>query len=193
VNPFAAFQVARLPEIRFGDGTLEQLPGLLACFGRRVLLVTGRASLQSTPHWDSCSTAWRPRAWTGSQVVVDGEPSPELVDAAVAQHRDADIDVVAGIGGGSVLDAAKAIAGLLRTGTTVLDHLEGVGRGLPYPGPADPSSPRRPPPAPAARRPRTRSCHAMVVKASRSRFATTAWWRRSRWSIHACWPVAPNR
>jgi alcohol dehydrogenase len=69
---------------------------------------------------------------------VLGEPSPELIDEAVSAHRDADYQVVVGIGGGSVLDAAKAIAGLLRTGTTVMDHLEGVGRGLPYPGPAVP-------------------------------------------------------
>ena len=138
MNPFAAFQVARLPEIRFGDGTLEQLPGLLARFGRRVLLVTGRASLQSTPHWRQLVDDLAAAGLDWRQVVVDGEPSPEVVDTAVAQHRDADIDVVAGIGGGSVLDAAKAIAGLLRTGTRVLDHLEGVGRGLPYPGPAVP-------------------------------------------------------
>ena len=37
-----------------------------------------------------------------------------------------------------MLDAAKAIAGLLRSGGSVLDHLEGVGRGLPYKGPAVP-------------------------------------------------------
>ncbi len=138
MNPFAAFQVARLPEIRFGDGSLEQLPGILERFGRRVLLVTGRASLQSTPHWQQLLDGLAAAGLQWRQEIVDGEPSPEVVDAAVARNRESDIDVVAGIGGGSVLDAAKAIAGLLRTGTTVLDHLEGVGRGLPYPGPAVP-------------------------------------------------------
>lgn len=138
MNPFAAFQVARLPEIRFGDGTLEQLPGILGRFGRRVLLVTGRASLQSTPHWARLLDGLAAAGLEWRQVVIEDEPSPETVDDAVAQHREAGIDVVAGVGGGSVLDAAKAIAGLLRTGTTVLDHLEGVGRGLPYPGPAVP-------------------------------------------------------
>jgi alcohol dehydrogenase class IV len=71
-------------------------------------------------------------------VVVRGEPSPSAVDEAVAEHRESRVDVVVGIGGGSVLDAAKAIAGLLRTSTSVREHLEGVGSPLPYPGPAVP-------------------------------------------------------
>jgi alcohol dehydrogenase len=61
-----------------------------------------------------------------------------LVDQAVARCGGQDIDVVAAVGGGSALDAGKAIAGLLRSGTSVMDHLEGVGRGMPYRGPAVP-------------------------------------------------------
>jgi len=138
VNPFQDFQVARLPKIQFASGALDELPDILSGYGSRLLLVTGRRSLQATPRWPRLLDGLESAGMSWFQVTVDGEPSPELVDNAVAQHRDAAIDVVAGIGGGSVLDAAKAIAGLLRTGTRVLDHLEGVGSGLPYPGPAVP-------------------------------------------------------
>jgi alcohol dehydrogenase len=138
VNPFKAFHVARLPEIRFGSGVSDELPEVLAAFGRNVLLVTGRRSLQQTPRWQRLLEGLREAGLEWDLVVVDGEPSPEVVDEAVQTHRAGAIDVVAGIGGGSVLDAAKAIAGLLRSGTSVLDHLEGVGRGVPYAGPAVP-------------------------------------------------------
>jgi alcohol dehydrogenase len=138
VNPFNAFNVARLPEIRFGSGTFDDLAPLIRGYGRRLLLVTGRRSLQQTERWQHLLEALRANDIDWQQTVVDGEPSPELVDAAVASHRNAGIEVVAGIGGGSVLDAAKAIAGLLRPGNSVMDHLEGVGRGLPYRGPTVP-------------------------------------------------------
>ncbi len=138
VNPFKAFQVARLPEIRFGNGVLDQLPEILAHHGKHALLVTGRRSLQQTPRWQHLLDALLHAGVDWQQIRVEDEPSPELVDAAVDRHRDDRIDAVVGIGGGSVLDAAKAIAGLLRSGTSVLDHLEGVGRGLPYTGPSVP-------------------------------------------------------
>lgn len=132
------FKVARLPAIEFAPGSIERLPEIIADYGQRVLLVTGRNSFQSTPTWFRLNKALHQRGITWRPVIVDDEPSPELVDQAVAEHRGEALDVVVGIGGGSVLDAAKAIAGLLRTGTSVMDHLEGVGRDLPYPGPAAP-------------------------------------------------------
>ncbi|RMG34747.1 MAG: iron-containing alcohol dehydrogenase [Gammaproteobacteria bacterium] len=132
------FQVARLPAIEFGRGRITRLPEIIDRYGKRALLVTGRHSFQSTPTWFQLNKALHERGIAWRPVMVDDEPSPELVDEAVEEHRKHDIEVVVGIGGGSVLDAAKAIAGLLRTGTSVMDHLEGVGRGLPYPGPAVP-------------------------------------------------------
>ena len=136
VLPFA---LGRLPRIDFGAGAFARVPGIVARHGRRVLLVTGTRSLAVSGRraalLDGLASAG---IVVGGEVSVTAEPSPALIDAAVAAHRDARIDVVLGIGGGSVLDAAKAIAGLLRTGTSVLDHLEGVGPELPYPGPAVP-------------------------------------------------------
>ena len=71
-------------------------------------------------------------------VEVAGEPSPELIDNAVRRFQGTQIDAVVGLGGGSAMDAAKAIAGLLKPGNSVMDHLEGVGSELPYQGLATP-------------------------------------------------------
>jgi len=133
-----AFSVARLPEIRYGPGRITEVPDVLAQFGRKALLVTGGRSFVATPRWAQLCAALEARGIAFECIQVMQEPSPALVDDAVARFRNAGIDVVAGIGGGSVLDAAKAIAGLLPTGDSVMDYLEGVGRGLQYAGPATP-------------------------------------------------------
>jgi alcohol dehydrogenase class IV/quinol monooxygenase YgiN len=132
------FSVARLPRIVFGAGTFAQLPTLTAAFGRRALIVTGGRSLRETPHWETLLAGLREHNVSWLSMSVTTEPSPTLVDQAVREFRPAGIDIVLGIGGGSVLDAAKAIAGLLPRGNSVMDHLEGVGRGIPYHGPATP-------------------------------------------------------
>ncbi len=134
----APFAVARLPRLLVGSGRLADLPGVIAELGRSVLLVTGARSFREGPGWEPLIETLEGAGVAWEHLAVAGEPSPELVDGAVAARRADPPDVVVGIGGGSALDAAKAIAGLLRSGTTALDHLEGVGRGVPYPGPATP-------------------------------------------------------
>ena len=134
-----AFSLGRLPRIEFGAGAVARLPEIVARHGARALLVTGGRSLAASGRRDALLKGLRATGVSvAGEVAVTGEPSPALVDEAVTAHRAVDVDVVLGIGGGSVLDAAKAIAGLLRTGTSVRDHLEGVGPQLPYPGPAVP-------------------------------------------------------
>jgi alcohol dehydrogenase class IV len=133
-----AFSVSRLPRIVFGAGTFARLPAIVAEYGRRVLIVTGGRSLRQSARWARLLKALGDAGIAVEHIRVEGEPSPRTVDDAVAAFRPKKIEVVLGIGGGSALDAAKAIAGLLPRGNSVMDHLEGVGRGIPYRGPATP-------------------------------------------------------
>ena len=132
------FSLARLPRLEFGAGQVRNVPKLAQQYGSRVLLVTGGHSFRSMPQWGELLAGLGALGMKYLDMAVAGEPSPQLVDQSVTRFRDEQIDVVIGIGGGSALDAAKAIAGLLKPGNSVMDHLEGVGPELPYRGPATP-------------------------------------------------------
>jgi len=132
------FSTATLPKIIVGLGCLKQLPDEILRYGPRVLLVTGAQSFIQSTAYDRLKTLFDERDINASILKIKGEPSPEIVDDAVQSHKPDDFDVVVGIGGGSALDAAKAIAGLLKPQNSVMDHLEGVGPEKPYLGPTTP-------------------------------------------------------
>ena len=138
ITQFNPYSIARLPAIEFGSGKFDLLADCAARYGQRSLIVTGAKSFLATEHWLRLEKNLQAQNIHYDIINVTEEPSPELVDEAVGQYKDNDIDVVLGIGGGSALDAAKAIAGLLRVKRSVMDYLEGVGPELPYQGPAVP-------------------------------------------------------
>jgi len=133
-----SFEMSRLPSVSFGEGALKRVPEVAASLGSRMLLVTGAESFRSSRHWPVFSSALEQQGLTWDACIIDGEPSPERVDEIVAKFHQSGVEVVLGIGGGSVVDAAKAVAGLLIPGNPVSDHLEGVGKGVPYQGPVVP-------------------------------------------------------
>ena len=121
------FQFARLPKIIFGKGTIVQLPGMINKFGHSIILVTGVQSfLCSDPakllliQFEESGTGYR-------NVSIPGEPSPEMIDQVAARFRGEQVSAVVGIGGGSVLDAGKAISAMLGMEEPVMEFLEGVG------------------------------------------------------------------
>ncbi len=144
------FTIARLPRILFGAGKSRELAGVVREFGSRALIVVRGSSFTDSPDWARLRRELDSAGVDLAVETVSGEPSPAIVDAIVARHRasgptfpgsgggSAPLDVVVGIGGGSVLDTAKAVAGLLIPGNSVMDHLEGVGPQMPYRGPAVP-------------------------------------------------------
>jgi alcohol dehydrogenase class IV len=145
VSPYdinlAPFDFTATPHIHFGAGKRARLKGLAASIGagknKRLLLVTGAHSFDDSA---MCRALYDELAgaFDVKRLRVTGEPSPELVDTAVAEYRDFDPGSVIAIGGGSAVDAAKAVAGLLPLGHSVMDYLEGVGKGRAYSGPATP-------------------------------------------------------
>ena len=131
------FLFASTPHIHFGAGRCADVPGLLRPFGGRVLLVTGSRSFDRS----SYSMALLETLKSSFEVIrlrIEGEPSPSMIDEAVMEYRALMPDVVLAVGGGSAVDAGKAIAGLLPLGHSVMEFLEGVGRGKSYPGPSLP-------------------------------------------------------
>lgn len=132
------FSITRLPRIEFGSGVFGKLPELIVHYGRRVLCVTGGNSFLQTGYWHALQERLREKHIAWEQCSIEGEPSPVQIDEIVDRYREHHFDVVVGIGGGSPMDAAKAIAGLLRIRHSVMDYLEGVGPELPYIGPGVP-------------------------------------------------------
>ncbi len=135
VTAYTRFDLAVPGDIRFGAGRVAEVPDALTGLGvTRVMVVTGRNPSRAA----AVSTALEQGGVGVETFPVDGEPSVELVRRGVAAVRDAGCDGVLGYGGGSALDAAKALAILAATGTDPLDHLEVVGAGRPLEGPSLP-------------------------------------------------------
>jgi alcohol dehydrogenase class IV len=121
------FEFATANRIIFGAGTVSQVPALAASLGTRALVVVGRSVERAQPLLDGLAEA----GVGAATFQVTGEPKIADAQAGVAAAREADCDVVIGLGGGSVIDAAKAISGLLTNTGEVLDYLEVIGKGMP--------------------------------------------------------------
>ena len=143
-DSLAAYDFFAPPLIRFGAGRIDEIGAAVGLLGRRAWIVGGTGSLERSGARQRIDASLS-TAGIESRVVAQstGEPTVDQLAAALAglQHEDLDGVVVVAVGGGSTIDLAKALAALAtnmpfgpRTGidldTFVVDHLEGVGRGL---------------------------------------------------------------
>ncbi|MDX2186547.1 MAG: iron-containing alcohol dehydrogenase [Opitutaceae bacterium] len=121
-----------IPPVLAGLGAARLAPSKAVEYGNRVLVVRGMSSTRSAP---VVSTLMSQGAFAG-EFVVSEEPTVELALSGVAEARRARANVLIAIGGGSVIDATKAMAGFLSNPGEPLDHLEVIGRGRPLRMPA---------------------------------------------------------
>lgn len=127
------FQFSRLPLICFGPGKLKLLPGLIRRYGKMIILVTDQGSFSISVNTAVLFEWFRKEGIRYHHVVIPGEPSPGMIDSVVGKYRNETVDAVVSVGGGSVIDAGKAISAMMKMEGSVSDYLEGVGT-MEHPG-----------------------------------------------------------
>ncbi len=119
-----AFVFEQPGRIVFGRGSLSSVGESAARLGGRALIVTGRRFAASSGYLTKLVSSLR-EAGLVVAVFAEVEPDPSIstVDRGSRLAMEKGIDVVLGFGGGSALDAAKAIAAVAKLGGSAEDHL----------------------------------------------------------------------
>ena len=121
------FNFAKTPQIVFGAGKISLLPDKISGIGKRIILLTGEQSFKNTQYFSDLILFFKKESFQYTLFEIAGEPSPDQVDQIVADCVNSEVDVVIAIGGGSVLDAGKAVSAMLGKTQSVVNYLEGVG------------------------------------------------------------------
>src|SRR5580700_3107086 len=119
------FEFATAGRILFGPGTLGELGTVARELGKFALVVCGSSSARTQPLLSAMEAA-NLKNWS---FPTHGEPTIEHIKNGVNLARESGCNVVVGFGGGSVIDSAKAIAGLVTNSGDILDYLEVIGKG----------------------------------------------------------------
>ena len=120
------FEFAAPTRIIFGEGRLADVPKIVSVMGSRALVVEGRSGRA-----ESLVRQLGDVGLATTTLQVSSEPTIALVEAGLAQARRERCDVVVALGGGSVVDAGKAISALLTNDAPVRDYLEVIGKARP--------------------------------------------------------------
>jgi len=121
----SSFSFTRIPDIFFGPGSIQQLEKLINTDIDNILVVTGTNSYDRTGIGEKIEKIIPAKKF--NRYSISGEPSPQVIDEAITLFKNKNIAQVIAIGGGSVIDAGKAIAAMFLEDGSVKDYLEGIG------------------------------------------------------------------
>jgi alcohol dehydrogenase class IV len=121
------FQFSRLPRIYLKNGIISELPSMVRQYGTKIVMITGKSSFISSVHAERLFQDFKKKGIDFHVLSVPGEPSPDLIDNAVKVYQSEGIELIIGIGGGSTIDAGKAISAMMDRSESVVEFLEGVG------------------------------------------------------------------
>jgi alcohol dehydrogenase class IV len=123
----SSFEFATANRIIFGAGKLNGLGDQVKGRAKRLLLVCGNSS-DAIPRVREILSA---QGIQFDEFHVHGEPTVGTASEGAQLALKHGADMVIGLGGGSVLDAGKAIAALATNRGDIFDYLEVVGKGQP--------------------------------------------------------------
>jgi len=123
--------------VHFGRGALRKLPETVREIGARVLVLSGKGWLHGSP-WEAVITQALEGCTVQNIRCPSTEPSVRSVNAAAESAAAFHPDVLVAVGGGSVLDTAKALSALARFPGSAERFLEGLPGTVPVPGPCIP-------------------------------------------------------
>jgi alcohol dehydrogenase class IV len=130
----AKFDFHTVSRILFGRGQFARVGEIAAEFGRKAAVIINGPDQSSRRLFEKLAAA----KVAHISIRQSGEPTAADVDRAVETARREECDLAIGIGGGSAIDAAKAVAGLVSNGGAALDYVEVVGKGQKFTRPAIP-------------------------------------------------------
>ncbi|MBK5114326.1 MAG: iron-containing alcohol dehydrogenase [Candidatus Heimdallarchaeota archaeon] len=121
------FDFLTTPQIVFGKGRFQEIGELLDTYGKKVLVVCSESAFSQIQEQIEKITANRKISY--EVFIIKGEPDIHQIDKGVEQGIKQKANVVLGVGGGSAVDAGKAIAGLITNGGLAKDYMEVIGKG----------------------------------------------------------------
>jgi alcohol dehydrogenase class IV len=121
--------------IMLGDGISNELPAIVRTLGQRIMLVQSAGSAMRGGPVATLAARLVASGAVIAQSAAHGEPDIETVEEAAALASERGCDGIVAIGGGSVIDTAKAVAALAANPGNALDYMEtiGAGRALEHP------------------------------------------------------------
>src|SRR5262245_274796 len=128
------FEFSTAQKIVFGAGTIKDIGSLVSGLGNSALVVTGRSATRAEP----LLKILKHQGFASQVFSVFGEPDLATVERGMARGKTAGCDLVISFGGGSAIDAGKAIAAMLTNDGQLLDYLEVIGPGKSLAAPSAP-------------------------------------------------------
>ena len=121
------FSIITNKKLIFQEGALDYLPKSIKSFGHKTVLITGGSSLKRNGYLKALENSLRKDRINFKIFNILKEPEVSTIDQLTLEVKNFAPDCIVGIGGGSALDAAKAISAMSKEQNSILEYLEGVG------------------------------------------------------------------